>query len=135
MTLLRHEPDCTLGDCSPELTGVSALDNSVYRQLRTVPIVWAVSYSGVGASRNIQFLENAIREFKLDLSIRVFISNRTEAVLVTLVSIESVKEPHVAEWRDTFNEISLEAAKDRFERFPVWPYDGRTREQGWADSV
>lgn len=62
---------------------------------------------------------------KLDFPIRVFLSNWTDAILVSFVPLEAVREPHVQEWYVTFYEVPVAEAKERLEKYPRFPYDGR----------
>lgn len=90
-----------------------------------IPFAWMVSYSAAGAIQNIGFFENGVRHCKLDFPIRVFFSTWTDAIVITYVPLEAIREPHVLEWYTTFYEVSVEDAKARLAIHPKFPYDGR----------
>lgn len=90
-----------------------------------IPFAWMVSYSASGAIQNIGFFENGVRHCKLDFPIRVFFSNWTDAIVVTFVPLEAIREPHVLEWYPTFYELPVEEARRRLQLHPKFPYDGR----------
>ena len=90
-----------------------------------LPFVWMLSYSAEGALQNIRYFENGVRHCKLRFPIRVFLSHWTDAILVSYVPLEAVREPHVQEWYVTFYELPVDEAKRRLEEFPRFPYDGR----------
>lgn len=90
-----------------------------------IPIVWMLSYRAEGALQNIRYFENGVRHCQLEFPIRVFLSHWTDAILVSFVPLEAVKEPHVQEWHVTFYEVPVEEAKARLTKFPKFPYDGR----------
>jgi hypothetical protein len=90
-----------------------------------IPLVWMVSYRAEGALQNIRYFENGVRHCKLEFPIRVFFSHWTDAILVSYVPLEAVREPHVQEWYVTFYEVPVEEAKRRLAEFPRFPYDGR----------
>jgi hypothetical protein len=90
-----------------------------------IPFIWILSYSSEGALQNIRFFENGVRHCKLEFPIRVFLSNWTDAILISFVPLDAVREPHVQEWNVTFYEVPVEEAKERLTKFPSFPYDGR----------
>lgn len=90
-----------------------------------IPLIWMLSYRASGALQNIRYFENGVRHCKLEFPIRVFLSNWTDAILVSFVPLEAVCEPHVQEWHVTFYEVDVETAKERLTKFPRFPYDGR----------
>lgn len=90
-----------------------------------IPLVWMVSYRSEGALQNIRYFENGVRHCNLEFPIRVFFSNWTDAIVVSYIPLEAIKEPHVQEWFVTFYEVSVEEAKIRLKNFPHFPYDGR----------
>lgn len=90
-----------------------------------IPFAWMVSYTAEGAAQNIGYFENGVRHCQLDFPIRVFFSNWTDAIVVTFVPLQAIREPHVLEWYTTFYEVSVDVAKDRLARYPKFPYDGR----------
>ncbi len=90
-----------------------------------IPLVWMVSYRAEGALQNIRYFENGVRHCHLEFPIRVFFSNWTDAIVVSYIPLEAIKEPHVQEWFVTFYEVPVEEAKARLELFPKFPYDGR----------
>lgn len=90
-----------------------------------VPFTWMLSYEAEDALQNIRYFENGVRHCQLDFPVRVFLSKWTDAILVSYVPLEAVREPHVQEWYVTFYEVSAEQAKERLSKFPRFPYDGR----------
>jgi len=77
---------------------------------------WIISYCPEDALHNIQYLENGIKHYQLDWPIRVFVSDKTAAKVMTFFTLDYVKNPHVKEWYDSFYEISLKEAKIRFKK-------------------
>jgi len=91
-----------------------------------VPFAWLMSYKASGALQNMQVLERGIEKLQLvDLSYKVYMSNWTAAIIVTLVPLTAVKDPHVREWLDSFYEVPIAVAKERLTTYPEFPYDGR----------
>ena len=91
-----------------------------------VPFAWLMSYSAAGALQNMNVLERGISKLQLtNLQYTVYMSNWTAAIIVTLVPLSAVKDPHVREWFDSFYPVPSEEAKDRLRKFPDFPYDGR----------
>lgn len=90
-----------------------------------IPFIWMLSYTAKSALQNIGYFENGVRHCQLKFPIRVFLSNWTDAILVSFVPLDAVREPHVQEWNVTFYEVSVEEAKRRLSDFPKFPYDGR----------
>ena len=129
---MRHGPLGKLYE-PIELVFKEFVPSSVYERLAAphsdevpgIPLIWMLSYRASGALQNIRYFENGVRHCKLDFPIRVFLSNWTDAILVSFVPLEAVREPHVQEWHVTFYEVAVEEAKERLEKFPRFPYDGR----------
>lgn len=90
-----------------------------------IPFVWLMSYRAAGALQNIKYFENGVRHCQLEFPIRVFLSHWTDAILVSFVPLEAVREPHIQEWHVTFYEVTAEEAKAKLEKYPKFPYDGR----------
>lgn len=90
-----------------------------------IPLVWMVSYRSQGALQNIRYFENGVKHCALEFPVRVFFSHWTDAIVVSYVPLEAIKEPHVQEWFVTFYEVSVEEAKQRLTQYPKFPYDGR----------
>lgn len=91
-----------------------------------VPFAWLMSYSAAGALQNMRVLERGIEKLQLDdLVYKVYLSNWTAAIIVTLVPLSAVRDPHVREWFDSFYEVAIPDAKQRLTTFPEFPYDGR----------
>lgn len=90
-----------------------------------IPFAWMVSYTAEGAVQNIAYFETGVRHCKLDFPVRVFFSNWTDAIVVTFVPLQAIREPHVLEWYTTFYEVPVDVAKERLARHPRFPYDGR----------
>lgn len=116
----------TIGDGASEFTEINLVNEEQQNLIKSLPLVWATSYSAEGARQNIRYFENGIGHLKLNLPIRVFMSNWTHAVVISFVELAAVKEPHVREWFSTFYEVPVSEAKVRLETYPEWPYDGRT---------
>jgi hypothetical protein len=100
-----------------------------------IPLIWMLSYRSSGALQNIRYFENGVRHCSLEFPIRVFLSHWTDAILVSFVPLEAVREPHVQEWHVTFYEVPLAEAKERLEKFPQFPYDGRNADQVRAEML
>ena len=100
-----------------------------------IPFVWMLSYRSSGALQNIRYFENGVRHCQLQFPIRVYLSHWTDAILVTFVPLEAVREPHVQEWHVTFYEVPLEEAKERLAKHPEFPYDGRNRDAVRAEML
>ena len=94
-------------------------------EVPSIPLIWMLNYRASGALQNIRYFENGVRHCKLDFPIRVFLSNWTDAILVSFVPLEAVREPHVQEWYVTFYEVPVAEAKERLAKYPSFPYDGR----------
>ena len=117
--------------------------NKVYERLAapesddmpSIPLIWMLSYRASGALQNIRYFENGVRHCKLEFPIRVFLSNWTDAILVSFVPLEAVREPHVQEWHVTFYEVPVEEAKERLTQFPRFPYDGRNHDTVRAEML
>lgn len=95
------------------------------KQRPRIPFAWMISYRASGALQNIGYFENGVRHCQLEFPIRVFLSTWTEAIVVTFVPLEAIREPHVLEWYTTFYEVTVEEAKTRLAAHPQFPYDGR----------
>jgi hypothetical protein len=100
-----------------------------------LPFAWMVSYTAEGALQNMQFFENGVRHCKLEFPIRVFMSNWTDAIVITFVPLEAIKEIHVMEWSTSFYEVPLEEAKRRLIEHPRFPYDGRNPDTVRAEII
>lgn len=103
------------------------VDNETLKTLeKHVPFAWLMSYSAAGALQNMNVLERGIGKLQLtNLEYTVYMSNWTAAIIVTLVPLSAVKDPHVREWFDSFYAVPAGEAKERLQRFPEFPYDGR----------
>lgn len=103
------------------------VDSAILETLQQhVPFAWLMSYSAGGALQNMQVLERGIEKLKLDnLAYKVYMSKWTAAIIVTLVPLSAVKDPHVREWFDSFYEVAIPDAKHRLITYPDFPYDGR----------
>jgi hypothetical protein len=104
---------------------LKVVSRSHTEQTPGIPFAWRMSYSGAGARQNIRFFENGHRHCKLEFPIRVFFSNFTDAIVVTFVPLEAIREAHILEHFSTFYEVPVEEAKARLDEFPNFPYDGR----------
>jgi hypothetical protein len=98
-----------------------------------IPFSWMLSYSGKSARQNIRIFENGVRHCSLAFPVRVFFSNWSDAIVVTFVPLEAIREAHILEWYTTFYEVELEEAKRRLDQYPNWPYDGRNSDQVRAE--
>jgi hypothetical protein len=90
-----------------------------------IPFAWMISYEGRSARQNIRFFENGVRHCSLEFPIRVFFSHWTAAIVISFVPLAAIREPHILEWYTTFYEVDVKDAKDRLDKCPDWPYDGR----------
>lgn len=75
---------------------------------------WMISYRPEDILQNIKWIETGLEHFKMNIPIRVFVSPKTAAVVITVASLNYVRNPHVMEWYDTFYEIHVEEAKKKF---------------------
>lgn len=105
------------------------------KEIPGVPFVWMVSYESAAALQNIKIFENGVRHCKLQFPIRVFLSKWTDAIVVSFVPLESIKEIHVMEWYCTFYEVDVDVAKHQLVQFPKFPYDGRNADLVRADLI
>lgn len=103
------------------------VDEAILETLKKhVPFAWLLSYSSAGALQNMQVLERGIEKLKLDnLAYKVFMSEWTAGIIVTLVPLSAIRDPHVREWFDSFYEVSPAEAKVRLKAYPDFPYNGR----------
>ncbi len=95
-------------------------------QTPALPFTWFVSYTAESALQNIRYCENGVRRCQLEFPIRVFLSHWTDAIIVTFVPLEALRDPHVQEWYVTFYEVPVEDVKVRLATYPKFPYDGRS---------
>lgn len=100
-----------------------------------LPFAWMVSYTAEGALQNIRFFENGVRHCKLEFPIRIFMSNWTDAIVITFVPIEAIKEIHVMEWSASFYEVPVDEAKRRLVEYSRFPYDGRNPDTVRAEII
>jgi hypothetical protein len=91
-----------------------------------VPFAWFLSYKASSALQNMQVLERGIEKLNLDnLVYKVYLSEWTAAIIVTLVPLTAVRDPHVREWLDSFYEVPIADAKERLKTYPDFPYNGK----------
>jgi hypothetical protein len=102
---------------------------------RGLPFAWMVSYRASGALQNLKIFQRGVECCKLEFPIRVFFSKWTDAIIVTFVPLEAIKEIHIMEWYYTFYEVSPEEAKERLEKYPSFPYDGRNPDTVRAEII
>jgi hypothetical protein len=121
---IGYSSELLAAEVDPAILSVLSREHSVERP--AIPFAWMVSYTGRKALLNIGYFENGVRHCKLDFPIRVFFSNWTDAIVISFVPLEAIREPHVLEWYSSFREVPVEEAKALLTAHPKFPYDGRS---------
>lgn len=104
---------------------IERLEQPHSKESHGCPFAWMSSYHAEHALQNIRYFENAVRICKLEFPIRVWLSAWTDNIVVSFVPLEAIREPHIQEWFKTFYEIPVAEAKEKLEKYPKFPYDGR----------